>query len=203
MNSDTKNITLPSLTADLLSQSNLHIDNTFSKTWKSLGFNALLRQAKFNKRSGTPVGDVVYLLMLWVWLKVDSVSMFSRDALLSFSEAKKDALYDLLNREDLDWRKLQLLTAKKVLKTNKNNKVNAFVVDDSVKIRRGKKMPGVSSHFDHLTGRCVMGQQVLTLGVANDKQFTPIDNEIFISQSNGVFQESCRLMFKFMPPYFL
>ncbi|MFT6266104.1 MAG: hypothetical protein ACJAWS_002259 [Oleiphilaceae bacterium] len=36
--------------------------------------------------------------------------------LLSFSAAKKDALYDLLNREDLDWRKLQLLTAKKVLK---------------------------------------------------------------------------------------
>ena len=44
--------------------------------------------------------------------------MFSKDALLSFSAAKKDALYDLLNREDLDWRKLQLLTAKKVLKAN-------------------------------------------------------------------------------------
>jgi len=40
------------------------------------------------------------------------------DALLSFSAAKKDALYDLLNREDLDWRKLQLLTAKKVLRAN-------------------------------------------------------------------------------------
>ena len=44
-------------------------------------------------------------------------------------------------------------------------------------------MPGVSSHFDHLTGRCVMGQQIVTLGVANDEQFVPVDNEIFISQS--------------------
>jgi hypothetical protein len=44
-------------------------------------------------------------------------------------------------------------------------------------------MPGVSSHFDHLTARCVMGQQVVTLGVANDEQFVPVDNEIFISQS--------------------
>jgi hypothetical protein len=44
----------------------------------------MLRQAKFSKRSGTPTGDVVYLLMLWVWLKVDAVGMFSRDALLSF-----------------------------------------------------------------------------------------------------------------------
>ena len=142
----------------------------------------MLNQAKFSKRSGTPVGDIVYLLMLWVWLKVDSVAMFSRDALLSFSAAKKDALYDLLNREDLDWRKLQLLTAKKVLKSNSKNKLSAFVIDDSVKIRRGKKMPGVSSHFDHLTARCVMGQQILTLGVANDEQFVPVDNEIFISQ---------------------
>ncbi|MFQ3190177.1 MAG: hypothetical protein ACI936_001307, partial [Paraglaciecola sp.] len=34
----------------------------------------MLRQAKFSKRSGTPVGDITYLLMLWVWLKVDSVA---------------------------------------------------------------------------------------------------------------------------------
>jgi hypothetical protein len=133
MNSATKSLDLPSLTADLLSQTNLKIDNTFSSTWKSIGFNIMLRQAKFSKRSGTPVGDITYLLMLWVWLKVDSVAMFSRDALLSFSAAKKDALYDLLNREDLDWRKLQLLTAKKVLKANSKNKLSAFVIDDTVK----------------------------------------------------------------------
>ncbi|WP_169727656.1 IS4 family transposase [Psychromonas arctica] len=182
MNSATKPLNLPSLTADLLNQKNLKIDNTFSSTWKSLRFNTMLRQAKFSKRSGIPASDVVYLLMLWVWLKVDSVAMFSRDALLSFSAAKKDALYDLLNREDLDWRKLQLLTAKKVLKASGKSKLSAFVIDDTVKTRRGKKMPGVSSHFDHLTARCVMGQQIVTLGVANDEQFVPVDNEIFISQ---------------------
>ena len=142
MNSDTTTFNLPSLTDDFLNQSNLNIDNTFSSTWKNIGFQAMLRQSKFSKCSGTPVSDVVYLLILWVWLKVDSVAMFSRDALLSFSMAKKDALYDLLNREDLDWRKLQLLTAKKVLKNNIKNKQTAFVIDDSVKIRRGKKCTG-------------------------------------------------------------
>jgi hypothetical protein len=30
-----------------------------------------------------PANDVVYLLMLWVWLKVDSVAMFSKDTLLT------------------------------------------------------------------------------------------------------------------------
>jgi SRSO17 transposase len=108
---------------------------------------------------------------------------FSRDALLSFSATKKGALYDLLNREDLDWRKLQLLTAKKVLKVNSQSSLSTFVIDDSVKMRRGKKMPGVSSHFDHLTARCIMSQQIVTLGVANDEQFVPVDNEIFISST--------------------
>ena len=108
--------------------------------------------------------------------------MFARESLLSFSSAKKDVLYDLLNREDLNWRRLQLCTAKKLIRQEGKSKVRAFVVDDSGKVRRGKKMPGVSSHFDHLTGRCVMGQQVLTFGYASDSQFVPLDNELFISQ---------------------
>jgi len=183
MNIDTKHSLLPSLTVDLLAQSDIKIDNVFSNAWQQIGFKSLLHQCGFKKRSGAQASELVYLLMLWVWLKVDSVGMFSRDALLSFSSAKKDALYDLLNREDLDWRKCQLKVAKKVIKTGESSKIRAFVVDDSVKIRRGKKMPGVSSHFDHLTSRCVMGQQILTLGFASDTQFVPLDNEIFISKT--------------------
>jgi hypothetical protein len=97
----------------------------------------------------------------------------------------KDAPYDLLNREDLNWQKLQLMTAKIVIRNTDSITLRAFVVDDSVKIRRGKKMPSVSSHFDHLTGRCVMGQQVLTLGLTTEAQFLPLDNEIFISNAKA------------------
>ncbi|MFT5716803.1 MAG: hypothetical protein ACI9T7_000981 [Oleiphilaceae bacterium] len=121
MNSATKTLNGPSLTTDLLSQVNLNIDDTFNTTWKIIGFNIMLRQANFSKRSGTPVGNITYPLLLWVWLKVDSVGMLSRGALLSLS-AEKRCVIDLLNREDLDWRKLQRLTAKKVLKANSKNK---------------------------------------------------------------------------------
>ncbi|TXL02473.1 hypothetical protein BMR09_16825, partial [Methylococcaceae bacterium CS3] len=57
----------------------------------------------------------------------------------------------------------------------------AFVLDDSIKIRHGKKMPGVSSHFDHTLGCSVMGQQVLNLGYSCEHGFVPLDSEIFIS----------------------
>jgi hypothetical protein len=49
----------------------------------------LLVQSGFKKRSGTPAADVVYLLMLWFWLKVDSVGMFSRESLLSIPPQRK------------------------------------------------------------------------------------------------------------------
>ena len=60
--------------------------------------------------------------------------------------------------------------------------VRAFVVDDSVKTRRSKMMPGISSHVVHLNGRCVMGQQILTLGQTTEKQFIPLDSELYISR---------------------
>ena len=50
-------------------------------------------------------------------------------------------------------------------------------------------MAGVSCHFDHLTGRRVMGQQVLTLGYATEEVFLPLDNQIYISQKKIQEQE--------------
>lgn len=186
MNHDNNSNVLPSLTRDLLTQPGAQVDNLFNRAWQQLSMNTVLEQCAIRKRSGTPANEVVYLLMLWVWIKVDSIAMFSRDSLQSFSWAKKDALYDLLKQENVNWRKLNILTAKKVIRATDKSQLRAFVVDDSVKIRRGKKMVGVSSHFDHLTGRCVMGQQILTLGLASEAQFVPLDSEIFISQSKVI-----------------
>jgi len=45
------------------------------------------------------------------------------------------------------------------------------------------KMPGISSHFDHPSGRYVMGQQILTLGLSSAEGFVPVDSELFISGS--------------------
>ena len=46
-------------------------------------------------------------------------------------------------------------------------------------------MAGISSHFDHLMGRVVKGQQVLTPGYATEEIFLPLDNELYISQKNA------------------
>jgi hypothetical protein len=44
-----------------------------------MGMKALLNKAGFSKRSETPIYELVYVLVLWVWLKKDSIGMFARE----------------------------------------------------------------------------------------------------------------------------
>ena len=182
MNHDTTPCALPALTSDFLRSSDCLVDNVFADLWKKVGMAGLLQRCGFQKRSGVPVNDVVYCLMLWVWLKVNSVSLFSRESLGTFCSGGKDIMYEAMNREDWDWRALNLRVAHQAVRQLKRPGMPvAFVLDDSIKIRSGKKMPGVSSHFDHTTGRHVMGQQVLTLGLSCAEGFVPIDSELYTS----------------------
>jgi len=185
MNFDTKQTGLPALTTDYLKDDHVLVDNVFADLWHTFGMKGLISKAGIRKRSGTSVDTLIYCLIMWVWLKSNSIRMFSTDAMQSFCFAKKDALYDLMNREDLNWRKLNIDAACKAVKDHQIKGDKALVLDDSIKQRYGKKMPGVSSHFDHTTGRCMMGQQVLTLGLSTEKGFFPVDSELFISASKA------------------
>jgi len=184
LKNDTNTDSLPPLISIVMTDSKHYIDNLFADTWKKLKLNSLIKSAGFTKRSGIEITEAVFLLLLWKWLNMSSIAMFSKKALGTFSMARKDVMYDLLKREQINWRVLNNQTAKAVYQQSKltGSCVKAFVLDDSIKTRSGKKMEGVSSHFDHVTGRHVMGQQVLTLGLATEEAFLPLDSQIYISQ---------------------
>lgn len=184
LKNDINTDSLPPLISSIITDTKCHIDNLFADTWKKLKLNSLISAAGFTKRSGLDINEAVFLLLIWKWLNMPSIAMFSRKSLGMFSKARKDVMYDLLKREEINWRELNLQTAKTIYKQNKlvGSRTKVFVLDDSIKTRKGKKMEGVSSHFDHVTGRHVMGQQVLTLGLATEEAFLPLDSQIFISQ---------------------
>ena len=184
MNRATKIIELPALTVDLLEANGILIDNIFAKLWREIGMKTVLSRAGFNKRSGTPISEVIFGLMLWLWLQKESIGMYARDCLQD--TMGKDVLYDTMNREDLNWRKFHEQVAHKTVQILNASGKKAYVVDDSVKQRFGKKMPGISSHFDHTSGRHMMGQQVLTLGLSCDEGLVPLDSELFISQTKAI-----------------
>ena len=183
MNHGTRRDSLPPLVGPVLAGGGQYVDNLLAEAWKDLRFNRLLARAGFGKRSGIEVAETVFVLMVWKWLAVSSIAMFCRDSLGMFSLAKKDVLYDFLKREDVDWRRFNLDAAKEVYGRQglDGGRARAYVLDDSVKPRRGRKMEGVSSHYDHLTNRQVMGQQVLTLGLATEEAFLPLDSQIYVS----------------------
>ena len=186
MNHGTKTTGLPDLTANLLREGGCLIDNLFADLWKHVGMKARMNRIGFHKRSGTSAHELVYCLMIWVWLRLDSIGMFARESLRTFSSAEKDALYAALNQEDWNWRRLHMEIAQQAARSAKaSGRHSAFVLDDSIKVRHGKKMPGISSHFDHTSGRHVMGQQVLTLGLSSTEGFVPIDSELFISATKA------------------
>ena len=186
MNYGVKAAGLPDLTANLLRDGGCLIDNLFADLWQQMGMKARLKRLGFQKRSGTPSHELVFALMIWVWLKVDSIGMFARESLKTFSLARKDALYAALNHEDWNWRRLHMETALQAARAIKiAGQPCAYVLDDTIEVRHGKKMPGVSSHFDHTSGRCVMGQQVLTLGLSSSAGFVPLDGELFISETRA------------------
>ena len=99
MNNASKLPALPALTIDLLQESGILIDNMFAKLWQQIGMKTILRRAGFNKHSGFPIGEVIFTLSLWLWLKKDSIGMFARNSLQGMG---KDVLYDTMNREDLN-----------------------------------------------------------------------------------------------------
>lgn len=187
MNPTIKNDCLPPLIATLLHDPVTYIDNIFADSWKQLRFGSLLRKAGFRKRSGTGIAEVVFLLLLWRWVDVSSLAVFARKAMGVFSHARKDVLYDTLKREDINWREFNMQIAKQVHEAHDlgKSRTRVLVLDDSIKERRGKKIEAVSRHFDHVSNRYVMGQQVLTLGLATDEAFLPLDSQIYIGNSKA------------------
>jgi len=135
MHRDTNLPALPDLSANLLREQGCLIDNLFAQLWQQVNMKTLLSRAGFSKRSGTSIDELIYCLMLWVWLKVDSIGMFARESLQTFSQARKDALYDVMNREDLNWRQLHFQVAKEAIRKGKAGDPKAFVVDDSIQVR--------------------------------------------------------------------
>lgn len=100
----------------------------------------------------------------------------------SFHAGGKDVIYRFLRREDINWRAICFSVSKAVYDRHamETGADTAFVVDDTLKHRRGKKVEGVSSHFDHTECRHVLGQQVLQLGLATTKGFLPVFQQIYI-----------------------
>jgi len=144
----------------------------------------------------TPINAILCALLCWPFLK-NSIHCFCGE-LCQFIGAKKnhgersnrpeDVLYSILGREDINWRKQSIAASKSVLRQNDfgPESQRAFVVDDTIKLRRGKKVEGASKHWDHTEKRTIFGQQAVEFGLAGEMGFLPLDRQIYMSSEGPV-----------------
>ncbi len=169
--------------SDNLKQDYVFADNEIQSAIKSVNFFKIFRKhSKISKRHGYSVDTIIYTLIIWSFLKQNSIRMFCSKCLKAFFPGGKDVLYEMMKSEEVNWRLISLDTAKTIYTQNKlaYEKEKAFVFDDTIKKRSGNKIEGTSNHFEHSECRTVKGHQMLELGISFKNGFLPLDRQIYI-----------------------
>ena len=182
--------------SDALAQPQVFADTELADGIRRHGLINLFAQAfrKLRRRDSEPLSGILLALLTWPILKASSIHCFCSELCQYLrgrkddSQRRQDILYGVLGREDINWRQQSLALAQSVAKQNDLGPVNrrAFVVDDSLKNRRGRKVEGASRHWDHTEGRTVFGHQVVEFGMAGETGYLPVDRQLFIGAKDAV-----------------
>ena len=146
---------------------------------------SLLRSAGAYKQSG--------ILVISIFLKLFILAFSGRSLFMSLRGEKvdivKDTFYHFLNSSRINWSKFtKILSAaiinKLIYGATNENRVNIFMVDDTVYTRgRSKKvklLSWVRDHSKHATDR---GLRLLTLSWSDGNSFAPVNSCPFASQT--------------------
>ncbi len=157
-------------------------------------FRAVFGKAR--RIDGECPGAILAALLVWPILKLENSSIHAFCSELGqFLKGRVDdckyranILYRVMRREDVNWRTMAIELCKSIFNANSvgPDDQRAFVIDDTIKVRRGKKVEGSSLHWDHTENRYVTGHQVVELGIAGEKGFLPVDRQIFMGEKEAV-----------------
>ncbi len=175
--------------SDALSQPLTFVDTELAEGIQRHSLVGSLAAAMSRKRrsDGEPLVNVLCALLVWPLLKVKSLHCFCAE-LCQILAGHVSVLYDLLGREDINWRGLSSELAWRVHQDNElgPRSQRAFVVDDTSQARAGRKVEGTSCYYDHTQGRNRKGHQVLQLGLAGEKGFLPVEAQIVMGEKCAV-----------------
>lgn len=185
--------------SDALSQPNTLADNEFSEALMKYNLTSILATCMSKERRCDAVGlpQIIMSLLIWPLLKLESVHCFCSE-LCHYLEHKGEKpnkpveiLYSFWGRVDISWRRFARKVSKKIaVTTSLHTDQNAcFVIDDTLKARRGKKVEGSSLHHDHNSGKTLQGHQLLELGLIGEKGFLPLDRQLYMGSKNAITRE--------------
>lgn len=175
-----------------LGSSGTMADNKLQLAFEQLSFKRQLSYSKFKKQKGDNLMQVMFALIIWPLLNNRSISHFCGRLLSVFIKGGVNVLYDFLKKDKLPWRNLRMRVAKQIYVKNqidKEQSPTAFVFDDSLCHRRGKKVEGSSTHFDHTINKHVQSHQILEMGHVSSKGYLPLDSQIVIGDKKAILRQ--------------
>ena len=162
--------------------------NAISSFFCTFGIGNLLRKCNAQKEKGVPILDIFKYKLCNVF---SDRSMYMQQKTGSFRESfSKNTFYRFLNSPKTNWLRFTTLLSKKVADkveplTN-DERVNAFVVDDSLFERTSCKKTELGSRvFDHTSMKYRKGYRLMTLGWTDGNTFLPINSCLLASSKES------------------
>ena len=151
-------------------------------TIKFFDIQRIFGQFEFVKQSGIRVTLIMTTLLIMLFYRSRNIhSYFSRQhGRMIDKTGSKNPYYDLLGNEQINWRSILYLFARRYLSLSGriaayNGKTRALIFDDSPIEKSGKKIEAVSKMHDHVTGRFIFGYKLLVCGYWDGNNFIPVD----------------------------
>lgn len=164
------------------------IFNAISSFFCTFGIGNLLRKCNAQKEKGVPILDIFKYKLCNVFT---DRSMYMQQKTGSFKESfSKNTFYRFLNSPKTNWLRFTTLLSKKVADkveplTN-DDRVNAFVVDDSLFERTSCKKTELGSRvFDHTSMKYRKGYRLMTLGWTDGNTFLPVNSCLLASSKES------------------
>ena len=163
------------------------------ETLRFFDIQRIFGQFESVKQSGIRVTLIMTTLLVMLFYRSRNIhSYFSRQYGKRMNiEGSKNPYYDLLGNENINWRLILYLFAKRYLSlsgriTDYRGKVKALIFDDSPTEKSGKKIEGVSRIHDHVTGRFILGYKILVCGYWDGGNFIPVDFSLHRERGVGL-----------------
>ena len=162
--------------------------NAISSFFHTFGIGNLLRKCNAQKEKGVPVLDIFKYKLCKVF---SGRSMYMQQKTGSFRESfSKNTFYRFLNSPKTNWLRFTTLLSKKVADKveplTDDERVNAFVVDDSLFEKTSCKKTELGSRvFDHTSMKYRKGYRLMTLGWTDGNTFLPVNSCLLASSKES------------------
>lgn len=151
------------------------------KSLKKFSFSNLCKCLFPLKMRGYNFNAVFSILISLPFLRIKSINNMIDSPLYKHMQMQKDVFYRLKNNVNISWRiilfhfacKFRKIVAKQ--SASDNDSVKCLIFDDTLLLKTGKLIEGISRVWDHVTNRYVLGFKLLLMGYWDGTSFIPLD----------------------------